>query len=62
MGARRTIEACENAFRNSKVVGPIRRIQSNAPGGRGVPPLGVIDFITLESAMSRGKTATPRAG
>ena len=47
MGARHTIEDCENAFGNSKVVGPIRRIRLDAPGYRGVPPLVVIDFITL---------------
>jgi hypothetical protein len=47
MGARRTIEACENAFGNSKVVGSIRRIRSDAHGCRRVLPLAVINFITL---------------
>jgi hypothetical protein len=47
MGARHTIEDCENVFGNSKVVGPIRRIRLDAPGCRGVLPLVVIDFISL---------------
>jgi hypothetical protein len=47
MGARPTIEDCENAFGNSKVMGPIRRIRFDALGYRGVLPLVVINFTTL---------------